>query len=785
MTYTAEQLERQFRNLGGNHSLKEDCQTLTGSFNKLESLREIKEELKKCTNKSEYDAKKGNYIRKCEESLRGLQEKSASSSMFGDDGKKLKANVKKQQELSNKFNFDPNKRIDDLIESIKQAIENNRGSGSGGSGSGRNRNKKNDNDGDDEDDNGSNNTGGDGSDPDSRKNDKKENPLQGNQRLIIFGSVALGLLLIALTTLLIVSIYYLTKKEHPEPRELTDAEQKEEKSKEQLQYLVIMLLIGMGYYLFFFLPEQRNEARKEIEEIFRENSPVAVADLDAKRLDKLYLPTQISKFSENIREAIETRKKEIEAGKAKNLKEARENAINSIKKFAEMEIKKTPSFEKDVKKFYKRINNASENDISSIVDEANKLNGLVNPHNEPEKEPNKCNFAASYKINFPPSLWSELTEEQKVHERAEELKLRDEVDTLIDPVRGERDKSNTDNNATLYGAPRTGKSIIVEKLAYKADSYPLVVIQGSALTPTINDQKCGINNFKKFIYTICDINNTLVDDFDFERNYESGEPRYIFFIDEANQVSENTFVTKSSGLTFLKECMGTVYQPGRLANRLCFSWTLGKFKEYSSNAGIIDKFINNEDNKKILNEEKETDEKGEETIKQKDTDFDGKFTDPREPKIQDVVIQASNHISKALDTRLKTLDETIATIKEEVQVANNVFNENFNNAVEQITGLLSEIGGNMKRIKAVCWCVTVFGAGYVCKKGHDAYKHGQKTKREKEEELRGKLGFLQTQLDDLKGQNKSYRDERKRNDEQRKKNNETISNIGSNTDEKH
>ncbi|CAJ0648568.1 6287_t:CDS:2, partial [Entrophospora sp. SA101] len=146
MTYTAEQLERQFRNL-------EDCQTLTGSFNKLESLREIKEELKKCTNKSEYDAKKGNYIRKCEESLRGLQEKSASSSMFGDDGKKLKANVKKQQELSNKFNFDPNKRIDDLIESIKQAIENNRGSGSGGSGSGRNRNKKNDNDGDDEDDN--------------------------------------------------------------------------------------------------------------------------------------------------------------------------------------------------------------------------------------------------------------------------------------------------------------------------------------------------------------------------------------------------------------------------------------------------------------------------------------------------------------------------------------------------------------------------------------------------------------------------------------------------------
>src|SRR6185369_17799990 len=49
----------------------------------MESLREIKEELKKCTSKSEYDAKKNNYIRKCEESLRGLQEKTTSSSMFG------------------------------------------------------------------------------------------------------------------------------------------------------------------------------------------------------------------------------------------------------------------------------------------------------------------------------------------------------------------------------------------------------------------------------------------------------------------------------------------------------------------------------------------------------------------------------------------------------------------------------------------------------------------------------------------------------------------------------
>ena len=35
-----------------------------------------------------------------------------------------------------------------------------------------------------------------------------------------------GLLLIALTTLLLISIYLLTQKEKPEPRELTDTERK-------------------------------------------------------------------------------------------------------------------------------------------------------------------------------------------------------------------------------------------------------------------------------------------------------------------------------------------------------------------------------------------------------------------------------------------------------------------------------------------------------------------------------------------------------------------------------
>ena len=632
----------------------------------------------------------------------------------------------------------------------------------------------------------------------------------------------------------------------------TDPEK--EKTKEQRQLLTILLLAGIGYYLFFFLPEQRNNTKKRIETLFQYHQ-ITPTELDSnlwkgfksykEKLDKLYFPTQISKFSENMIEAIETRKKEIEEKKFKNIKEARDKAINSIKEFAKKEIEKVPAFEKEVKKFYQRINQASADNISSITDEVNTLitqqknkrqklhwlrepknwadkkleilksdfeqawnqySGLVNPHNEPNKQPEKCVFVASYTINFPPSLWDDLTEEEKRCERAKKLELKPEVQdyefnnkvsywyykVLNNPIRGERDKSNIDNNAILYGAPRTGKSIIMEKLAYESDRLPLVIIQGSALTPTINDQKCGIDNFKKFIYTICDINNTLVDDFGFERNSESGEPQYIFFIDEANQISENTFMKSPCGLTFLKECMGSdnykqneslnlwvaatnyldqldqaVYQPGRLGNRLSFSWTLGDFKKYASKAGIItdfpshwidinslneednkwvnrfnvihfeesflgkkmdgrsvenatsfwDKFINNEENKKKLPEIKETNEQGEEIIKQKgiqigefihffwlkfdsnelyDDDFDAKFEKPREPKMEKVVGGIGTQIKDAIDIRLRELGKTVDQIKNEMEIANNVYVSNLNKSTQKIADLLTEIG---KRIK--------------------------------------------------------------------------------------
>lgn len=147
-------------------------------------------------------------------------------------------------------------------------------------------------------------------------------------------------------------------------------------------------------------------------------------------------------------------------------------------------------------------------------------------------------------------------------------------------------------------------------------------------------------------------------------------------------------------------------------------------------------------------------------------------------------------------------------------------------------------------IKAICWCGTLFGIGYVCKKGHDAYKQGQKTRREKyalksksleaakennkrlnerdkeideqllkggqkekelekqansikkeledpniskerESELRGKLAFIQTQLDEEKKRSKNLRDEKEKNRKERENNNKIISGVGLNTDDKH
>jgi len=134
-------------------------------------------------------------------------------------------------------------------------------------------------------------------------------------------------------------------------------------------------------------------------------------------------------------------------------------------------------------------------------------------------------------------------------------------------VRGEPDpQTEKDNNALFYGAGGTGKTSLVRRIAYNSDLYPLIEIKGPALTPRKEDYDNGIDPLNKFIFTLCDIENTLEDDYDFIRE-ENGEIRYILFVDEADNVCSNTALpTEYTKLIFLKACMEGINKSAQSQN---------------------------------------------------------------------------------------------------------------------------------------------------------------------------------------------------------------------------
>ncbi|CAI2175620.1 14553_t:CDS:2 [Funneliformis geosporum] len=69
----------------------------------------------------------------------------------------------------------------------------------------------------------------------------------------------------------------------------------------------------------------------------------------------------------------------------------------------------------------------------------------------------------------------------------------------------------------------------------------------------------------------------------------NGEVRYILFVDECDQISNNTMIHDPNRLRFLKELLegnveSATYREGRLSNPLDFSWTWGEFKKYFDDA---------------------------------------------------------------------------------------------------------------------------------------------------------------------------------------------------------
>jgi hypothetical protein len=101
---------------------------------------------------------------------------------------------------------------------------------------------------------------------------------------------------------------------------------------------------------------------------------------------------------------------------------------------------------------------------------------------------------------------------------------------------------------------------------FNADCYPLIEIKGPALTPRNEDYKSGIDPLNKFIFTLCDIENVLEDDYGFERE-SNGEVRYILFVDEADNICSNTALsTDFTKLIFLKTCMEGIKKSAQSQN---------------------------------------------------------------------------------------------------------------------------------------------------------------------------------------------------------------------------
>jgi len=479
-------------------------------------------------------------------------------------------------------------------------------------------------------------------------------------------------------------------EKNPSKQEL--AQQKKEKQKQATMLIALLIVGGLIYYFLGYLPEEKVRAKEEIEEMFKENWNVTADKLDKslwadsesweEYLENLFLPSQVNAFKDKMLNAIERKAEELEEEERDRPRKMREEAINKIKSYLEKKEEQLPDIQRALEEFAEKVNNTPVNNLSSVIEEAQKfidkkrskrkrLYWDLPAHNWADRwllrnkqslnstwdkmkktlgqEPDYFDARAIYRIQFPSSLWNELTEEQKQLAEANghgELSLREEVkdykfSKLVeewenkvkpDPIRGEMDPNNLselDNNALFFGAPRTGKSVMAEKLAYEADVYPLVVIQGSTLTPNKSNRDANIDVLLKFFFTVSSITYDLADDYRFERE-EDGEVRYILFLDEADQVCANNFEKPkdaSTELTFLKECMGSdnkseesknlwiaatnhldsiniaIYQAGRLSNPLSFSWTLGDFIRYADDAGISSQFPQHWTEAKTLNDE--------------------------------------------------------------------------------------------------------------------------------------------------------------------------------------
>lgn len=333
------------------------------------------------------------------------------------------------------------------------------------------------------------------------------------------------------------------------------------KNKHQKQLLLMSLLVGAGYYFFIHLPEE--EERKKAEQKLRNQQT------------NNKTPEQLKKE----REKDAWQKGRIWELPAKNWAD---------KIIAEKRSSLTKEYQKDASWF-------PDGDRNSKF---------------------KFSRSAPYKIFFPPSLReyyengksrSSIKDKCYLVDKKEDLILSDEINswverTIKDPTRGNFE-NGLGNNALFYGAPGTGKTATMKNICARADKYPLVVILGSNLTPTESDQSAEILPLQKFAYTISELEWVLEKECGMQRE-DNGEVRYMLFVDEANQISNNSLIFQPNQLKILKDCLEGVdkkessknlwtfatnhrdqvekatFRKGRLSNPLDFTWNWKIFKDH-------------------------------------------------------------------------------------------------------------------------------------------------------------------------------------------------------------
>ncbi|KLL04791.1 MAG: hypothetical protein MRERV_4c057 [Mycoplasmataceae bacterium RV_VA103A] len=406
----------------------------------------------------------------------------------------------------------------------------------------------------------------------------------------------------------------------------TEAKSNKKKKQQQQALLLLLLAAGAAYYYFMiYLPdEERKALEKQIQNKLEE-----VKNLKTEEYNNI--PTLLIACQDYLKWATGTEPQKLALKKKKEV-------LDSAIKWLEEHQKTPEEIEAEITQEHFKKGRIWKLPASSWADqEVRKLaNILVGRYQEDTKafpdgdknEDFRFTRAASYDIYFPPSLqniWEktqllnhtnckQLTKNEDLIWSEEISAWYKQVMSKIPPSRGSPDPTTKrDNNAIFYGAAGTGKSATAKKICIEANSCPLVIVKGSSLTPTKQDYDAGIAPLQKFIYTISELEWTL-ESYGLERkgNDKNQEISYILFVDECDQISNNSLIHDPNKLRFLKECLEgsdssreyetnnlwifatnhlqdiekAAYREGRLSNPLDFSWTWTEFKKYFDDARI-------------------------------------------------------------------------------------------------------------------------------------------------------------------------------------------------------